>query len=197
MVSILWPLLVLAPGLTEGEVLGRVKAAYLAAGTLSVSVKLAGDSYPATADIQFQRPGKLRVKGRTGFETPYELLVLGDASWVFNAGKWTKMQGADLGIASIAGISGLAGSTLPPLLLNRPLYGMEVADKMVRAKVEKVGSAEAFVLNTRTQTVWVDAKTFYILRTKATAGGVTFDSSYGPTVVGKAIPADVFVAPKI
>ena len=192
MIGALIPPLILGKDVTQTEVLKRTEQAYASAKTLSVEAKLTSSHYSATAKIHFSSPNNLRVAGKTGFSSDYVLLVVKGKASVFNADKWEDLTSVDMGIASVTGISGTLGNTVPSFLLKPKFGGFAVANGNAVAKVEKIKGKPAYKLTNQFQEIWVDQKTFFIVQTKIGGATEPMIGIYGTTVVNAAIPASVF-----
>jgi outer membrane lipoprotein-sorting protein len=183
--------------LTEGQVFTRLKQAYGAAKTLKVQVKLAGSQNPATANIWFSRPDKLRVTGQSTFKSDYELLINGQDRWLKTGDAWSRVVSVEMGISSITGISGLTGTTVPSLLFRTSWGSLLLeGDGKREAKSEMLAGKKVYAIPTIGQKVWVDANSFFLVRTYARAGSFTYDARYRGTVVNEPVPPKVFVKPK-
>ena len=183
--------------LTEGQVFARMKQAYGAAKTLKVQVKLAGTKNPATANIWFSRPDQLRVTGQSTFKSSYELLINGQDRWLKTGDAWSRVVSVEMGISSITGISGLTGSTVPSLLF-RTSWGalLMEGDGKRTAKSEMLAGKKVYAIPAIGQKIWVDASSFFLVRTYTKAGSFIYDARYRGTVVNEPVPPKVFVKPR-
>jgi outer membrane lipoprotein-sorting protein len=183
--------------LTEGQVFARMKQAYGAAKTLKVQVKLAGTKNPATANIWFSRPDQLRVTGQSTFKSSYELLINGQDRWLKTGDDWSRVVSVEMGISSITGISGLTGSTVPSLLF-RTSWGalLMEGDGKRTAKSETLAGKKVYAIPAIGQKIWVDASSFFLVRTYTKAGSFIYDARYRGTVVNEPVPPKVFVKPR-
>ena len=189
--------LMVSPPLTEGQVFAKVRAAYTTAKTLKVEVKqVASDGEPATAKIQFSKPSNLRVTGTTLFGTPYDLVAKGGKCSVLNAGNWQDNQSTTIGIAMITGLSGMTGTIVPSLLTLGDQGMVTVINSSASVKPEKLNGKSVYHLHTRPVEMWVDAQSYFIVKTFSNFSNVSNVSVYGKTVVNQPIPASVFVKPK-
>ena len=183
--------------LTEGQVFARMKQAYGAAKTLKVQVKLSGTKNPATANIWYSRPDKLRVTGQSTYKSNYELLINGQDRWLKTGDGWSRVVSVDMGISSITGISGLTGTTVPSLLFRTSWGSLLLeGDGKQTAKSEMLAGKKVYVVPTIGQKVWVDASSYFIVRTYAKAGNFAYDARYRGTVVNESVPPKVFTKPR-
>lgn len=183
--------------LTEGQVFARMKQAYGAAKTLKVQVKLAGTKNPATANIWFSRPDQLRVTGQSTFKSNYELLINGQDRWLKTGDDWSRVVSVEMGISSITGISGLTGSTVPSLLFRTSWGSLLLeGDGKRAAKSEMLAGKKVYAIPAIGQKIWVDAISFFLVRTYTKAGSFIYDARYRGTVVNEPVPPKVFVKPR-
>lgn len=189
--------LVQAGPLSGSQVLKRSQAAYDAVSSLEETVRGDIGGSGADAHISFVRPGKLRVTGKSMFGAPYELLVTGGKTWVFNGGSWSTAQSPEMGIATITGISANTGTHVPAALLHASFGGLKSMQaspttvKLVNVRghsLYRVSATQPF-----STSLWIDAKTFFLVKSEMVAMGKTISLTFDPPVVNKPIPARRFV----
>lgn len=186
----------LAGAQTAEQVIAKCQKAYDSVKTLKQEAAGSGSGASATATIWFSRPGNLRVTGRTLFRTPYDLISTPKETWLLTNGEWAKVKDVENGIATITGVSANTGSIVPSALMHTRwsnLKGFVAADTKVAR--EKLGSGSVFRLSTKRQfsfTLWIDAKSYFIVKTQLEMRGQKIEVNYQPPVVDKAIPASRF-----
>lgn len=195
MVATTLVLLILAPpvAMTEGQVLDQVKKAYTSVKTLSVSAKLDHPQFEAKCDIRFQAPGNLRVTGSALGGQPFDLLAIASKTWLKTSGKWDPQESPEMGIASITGISGGTGALVPALLMKVDWGSIVLKKGAAPASPSDYKGTSVYVIHGLHNRIWVDAKTFFILRDRTEHSGLVMDVMYGETVKDKPIPASTFV----
>lgn len=152
-------------------------------------------SYAGTAHVWFSRPARLRVSGVTMFGTKYDLVSEGSSVWVSNL-SWRKMENVERGIASITGISANAG-TLVPAMLTHSVWGSlmpEIAGKWTVTS-ESVKGRRLLKMQGTTpylSTTWLDAKTYFVVRTETISMGRTIKVAFSPPKIDLPIPASRF-----
>ena len=167
--------------LTAPQVLERCKKAYGALksykGTTLVVTKatIGGtkQTFATSANIEFVRPGKIRVEGKMMTMGGFIFISDGAQTWqktqIMNGGKWQKAQNIEMAIATFTGTSQNAATAIPALLVNvnwgNPFGPTLRADKVRR---EMVGKAVALRLEATSAigrvTYWIDPRTFLLTR---------------------------------
>ncbi len=182
---------------TGPQVLQRVQKAYDSLRQLEVDVTGEISGTRGTSKISFQRPGKMRVSGTSMFGSDYDLLVNGKATWLKAQGAWEKVESPEMGIASITGISANAGTLIPSLLFHTKWGGIShlsgVPGKVSKEKQKGQNVLRVDAKGQMPMTLWVDAKTYLLVRTQMSAMGHTITVTFGPHKVNSAIPSGRFV----
>ena len=185
-----------APLPTAAEIFARTRKAYDAVRTFEQDAASTMNGSKATARISFSRPDRLRVSGKTLFDSPYDLVSDGKVTQVFNAGAWQTVGTVDLGIAMITGISGQAGTLVPSSLLRTSWSNLAAAD-LTKASVAREmlnGRPVLRVQNPVPQptTTWIDAKTGFVVKTRMVLGTYVNTIVFSTPKVNGTIPASRF-----
>ncbi len=182
--------------LTAPEILQRSQKAYDAARTFEQNVTGEIGGSKGTARIAFVRPGRLRVGGSTLFGRKYDLLADGKSTWVLNGGSWNPVQNAEMGIATITGISAMTGTFVPGTLLRLTSCGLfPETGRSHTVKIETVKGRKFYRLTSAKpfpETLWIDATTFFVARTEADLMGRKSVVTFAPPKVNGTIPASRF-----
>ncbi|MEZ0325902.1 MAG: hypothetical protein ACAH95_08340 [Fimbriimonas sp.] len=131
------------------------------------------------------------------FGSKYDLVANGSTIWLLSAGNWAKVEKIESGIASITGISANAGTHIPAMLMHTA-WGAPFPEKGVGVtiKAEQLAGRNTYHLQAKDQMkrdVWVDAKTYFLIKTTTEVMGRTIVTTYGTPKVNQAIPANRFV----
>lgn len=150
-----------------------------------------------TAHISFVRPNRLRVAGKSLFGSPYDLVSDGRATWIDISGNWTKQQNAEMGIASITGISGNAGTMVPSTLLHARWGSFSgLSQTKLAVSTDKVNGRPTYRIRSTggaiPTTLWIDAGSSFLVKTSADAFGRTITVDFAPPKVNRPIPASRF-----
>lgn len=204
---------------TGQQILQRCQKAYDSVRTLDETVKASTGGRPGgTAHILFQRPGKLRVSGTTMFDSKYDLVSSGGTTWVNtststallppdnatgnfkrvvqNDGPWQKEQSAEMGIASITGISGTAGTNVPALLLHTSWGTLATSASTLTVASDTVNGHATYRVSMTTpftRSIWIDKKTFFLVKITQSLGGYNSAVTFGTPHINRPIPAKAFI----
>jgi outer membrane lipoprotein-sorting protein len=201
MVSIAFVVVAAARGAFAGQLpsgaslLSKCQAAYDRVQTLDETVNSAAGSNVATAHIQFKRPGMLKVSGKTLFGSDYVLLCNGKSTSVLNSGFWSDVASPEMGIATITGISGMAGTTVPAALFHTNWGGIQGMAEPVQVKKELVGGRSTYRLSSASptkQSLWIDAKSYFIVKSTTFVMEQTLTVSFAPPVLNRPISPSLF-----
>lgn len=181
---------------TGTQLLDRCQRAYRSVKTFEQTTtgQIAGNK--GTAHIWFSRPGKMRVSGDTMFGSKYDLLSVGNQTWLENGSGWEKVENLEMGVASITGISGNAGTHVPAALAGISWGALsQLRQGSLKVTKAKLGGKDTFLLTATkpfTMKVWIDAKTsFYVrMETKVAANNIVVD--FATPKVNAPIPAARF-----
>lgn len=194
--------LVQTPGkaLTASQIAARCREAYGAlqsyqGTTLGTTEAVTGSprTYHTSADIQFVRPGKIRVEGTDMSGRPFAYIADGASAYDKNlvtGDVWQKNQSVEMAIARVTGTAQSSAATIPALLLNLKLQdslapanilASEVREDAVDGKPCYLVTASLVTATTATsRSFWVDEKTFLLRRwhtdISATALGTAVES---------------------
>lgn len=182
--------------ISAAQILAKCQKAYDSVTTFQQDARATTRGTPTTAQFWFSRPGKLHVIGVSLPGSKYELIVNGGSAEVFNAGQWQKVDSPDIGLANLMGVSGSAATNVSALLLHTKWGGLSPAS-VAKYKVseEKVRGYDCYKLEGNEQlktTVWIDKKTFFLVRTNATVMKFVIDVEYGKAKINKPIPNSRF-----
>jgi outer membrane lipoprotein-sorting protein len=183
--------------LTSVQVLKKSQLAYDSVTTFEQDATGTITGQTGTAHFSFKRPGQLRVTGKSLFGSPYGLLVLGKSTEVLNVNRWKTEPSPQIGIAAITGISASAGTNLSSILLKTSQNLLTVlANSSPTVKLETLEGRPTYHLSTDAVSnidLWIDAKTFFVVKTSTKAGPYSIAVKYGPPKVNQPIPASRFV----
>lgn len=178
------------------KILKRSQAVYDSVKTLDENVTGSIRPGSGTAHILFQRPGKFRITGKTMFGPKYELICDGHRTWVFSAGKWSELQSLQMGVASITGISANAGTMIPTVLSHLQMgIGLDPAAGPFTVAKEKINGHGAYRLHKNSPfplDMWIDAKSYLLLRTTANFGGRSLTVVFAKPKLNGPIPSKTF-----
>lgn len=198
MLNFMLPLALPLKPLTAEEVLLRSQKAYDTVKTFEQSVVGQLDTMKGTANISFSRPGKLRVDGKPMFlaTAKYDLVSTAQGTWVFNAGSWNQVASADLGIASITGISANAGMLVPATLTHSKWGSVGGLFKSKSTLTnETVGGRKLLCVKGTepfTMSIWIDPVSYFVVRTEMTTMGRKITVVFSPPKVNQPISASRF-----
>jgi outer membrane lipoprotein-sorting protein len=196
-------LLILSPGAaqakppTAAQVLQRCQQAYDSVRTLQQNTTATLGASKGTAQISFVRPGKLRVTGQSIFPGKYDLVADGRTTWVYNGNAWNQVQNAEMGIATITGISANAGTLVPATLLHTNWGGAIQTLRKTKATVKKakLGGRDTYCVvgNTGAATkLWIDAKSFFLVKSEMSIMDNTIVVKFDPPKINQPIPDSRF-----
>jgi outer membrane lipoprotein-sorting protein len=186
----------LAPGLTGAEVLQRCEHAYKSMKSLDVMVTAVDRKAHTSAHVQFVRSGKLAVSGTAVTGKPYRLVSNGKTTWVLKKGKWSKLPNAEFGIATITGPSGTTGTVIPALLLQTDWGNLDtILTERIAIGTATIGGRKCYRLSAKlgpSESVFVDASTYYLVRTRSAPSGESITVDFGKHKVNVPIPDAAF-----
>ena len=174
--------------------------------TSTSAAAMGGMSLPlqATARIEFQRPGAMRVDGTDTFNHTYGFAVAPGQAMLFTNGSWTKEASPDLALAAVTATAQGTATTVPALLLHTiwgypfgPLgYTPNVgAEAIAGRKCYRIAKALAGMV----EIFWIDKKTGLVVKeqAQATLGGihVVTNRTYKYEAINRPIEPSVFVMP--
>ncbi len=180
---------------SSAQIVARCQKAYDSVQTLEVVVNALTGKTPTTAHFYFARPGKFRVTGRTTFGTKYDLLIKNKVVNVYSADKWQTADTAEMGVATLTGTSGSAITNVSSLLLHTAWGSLSPDLKKSKVVEEKQNGRDCYRLEDKGElktSVWIDRKTFFLVRTNAKVMGFQIDIEYGQPIINKPIPAAKF-----
>jgi outer membrane lipoprotein-sorting protein len=191
------------PGLTGQQILARCQKAYDSVQTFEQDVRadMTGQAgtKPASAHISFNRPNQLRVSGNTMFGSTYDMVSDGKATWVQNIGSWSKSSNVGMGIAAITGISANAATAVPSIFFHCDWNFIKAAAHApVTSSSAKLGGQDAYLVKisaTIPMSIWIDKKTFFLLKTEASVMSRTIVVEFSPPKVNRPIPPNRFKKP--
>ena len=155
---------------TAVQILASCQKAYDSVRTFEQDVSSVSGGMKGSAHIIFSRPGNLRAGGQSLFGQKYDLIVKGNSASVYNVGSWSDGQTAEMGLATVTGLSGMAPTPVSAFLLHTK-WGALASDADVHYKVhsDKVGDADTFRLDADKpwkSSIWIDKKTRFLVKTK-------------------------------
>ncbi len=148
-----------------------------------------------TAHIRFMRPGMLRVSGRSMFGSEYDMVSNGKTTEVNAGGTWEPQPSAELGIAAITGISGNAGTYVPTTLVHASYVSISTLmpdAKVTKETVNDVPTFHAKLRGPASVDFWINAKTYFIVKSSMTVGTTSIVVIYDTPLVNYPIPVKVF-----
>jgi hypothetical protein len=181
--------------LTGPEVLNRCQRAYARLRTLDETVTATQSNARGSAHIRFKRPGMLVVTGMTLLGSPYELLCTGGSTSIFNSGRWTPAGSPEMGLAMAASLSGGAAMMVPAALLHTAWGALNASGGSVRLAKESLGRRKTYRIETSSPlsgTLWIDAKTYLIVKSAVNLTGKPTVITFGPAVVDRPIASSAF-----
>jgi outer membrane lipoprotein-sorting protein len=179
------------------QIIKRCQAAYDSVQTLEEDVaSSAGTTGNGSAHISFQRPGKLRITGKTLFGQAYDVLAIGSQSFIKNPSVWQNAQSPEMAIATVTGVSGAACAGVPAQLLHTSWYEI-VPDSRAHYKVfaDSIRGIRCYRLDVAGQnprSLWFDKRTGFYVKTSSTIFGQKLVVDFAPPTVNKPIPASRF-----
>ena len=199
-----------AEGLTPAQVMQRCQQAYDGLHTYQVTVTVdtttganASRNYHTTADIKFERPGKIQASGTSMMGGHYGYLSDGTSTIQNISGNRSKAESAEMAIAGATGIAMSAATTIPALLLHtqwgypfssRETYSPKVATDTVGGHpCYRVSGSNGF----EDMICWVDKKTFLLRRYATTAAALHMhkDEVFSGERINAALPDGTFQMP--
>lgn len=168
-----------AQKLTGAQVIAKCKQAYAGLksydGVSQVSVVTqqgnAPVKYNTSAHIQFARPNRIRVGGRSLFGSNYAYLSNGSKTWqALTPNNWQEVKNTEAAIAGATGISMSAGTTIPAILLNTRwgnafITTMQPDPAVVQDKLNGKTVYRARLSNKQGELIlWIDPKTFLMVK---------------------------------
>lgn len=186
-----------APTPSASEIFRRMQKAYDSVRTFEQDVKGGIGDQQGTAHISFSRPGRLRASGNTlGGFSKYDLLCDGKSTWVLNGGSWSKVESPEMGVATITGVSGNAGTLVPAMLLHTTWGSLSpLLAKESTVVLQTVDGKKTFVIRGAkpyASITWIDAASFFVVRTETKVMDRTITVVFAPPKVDKAIPSSRF-----
>ena len=112
-------------------------------------------------------------------------------------GQWATQSSPELGIAAITGVSANAGMGVPSLLFHTSWGWGHISETAQSSTVTKVtlSGKSAFKIAMGGQlplTIWIDAKTHFVMKSEMSAMGKTIVVTCQPPLVNRPIPASAF-----
>ena len=199
-----------AEALTPAQVIQHCEAAYDGLHTYQVTVNVdttsgarAPRDYHTTANILFQRPGKIQASGTSMMGGHYGYLSDGTTTIQNIAGNRSKVESQEMAIAGATGIAMHAATTVPCLLLHTKFgypfslhetYSPAVATDTVGGHpCYRVSGSNGF----EDMICWVDKKTFLLRRYATTSAMLHLhkDEIFSGERINAVLPAGTFQMP--
>ena len=199
-----------AEDLTPAQVMQKCQQAYDALHTYQVTVAVdttsgerAPRNYHTTADILFQRPGKIQASGTDMMGGHYGYLSDGTDTIHSIGGNRSKVESAEMAIAGATGIAMSAATTIPALLLHTqwgyPFSPAETYTPTMAA--DTVGGHPCYRVSgsngVEDMICWVDKKTFLLRRYATTSAMLHLhkDEVFSGERINAPLPASTFQMP--
>lgn len=201
---------VYAADLTPAQVMEHCQQAYDGLHTYQVTVNVdttsganASRNYHTTADIKFQRPGKIQASGTNMMGGHYGYLSDGTSTIQNISGHRSKVESTEMAIGGATGIAMSAATTIPALLLRTQWgYPFSPAETYSpKMATDTVGGHPCYRLSgsngIEDMICWVDKKTFLLRRYATTSA--TFhmhkDEVFSGERINAPLPAATFQMP--
>ncbi len=199
-----------AEGLTPAQVMQHCQQAYDGLHTYQVTVNVdttsganASRNYHTTADIKFQRPGKIQASGTDMMGGHYGYLSNGTDTIHSIGGHRSKAENAEMAIAGATGIAMHAATTIPALLLHTQWgYPFSPAETYSpKMATDTVGGHPCYRVSgsngVEDMICWVDKKTFLLRRYATTSAMLHLhkDEVFSGERINAPLPADTFQMP--
>lgn len=185
-------------GPTGKEILLKCQKAYDSVSSFEQDSRGTIRGNTGTAHIVYVKPGKLRASGSTMFSATqkYDLICDGKSVSLFMNGSWSQPEGPEMGVATITGLSGNAGTMVESALLHTAWGSfMQLANGPSKVFNDKVDGRPVFRIETKQaipMTFWIDAKTYFIVKTESTVMNSKILVTYSQPRVNQPIPASRF-----
>jgi outer membrane lipoprotein-sorting protein len=204
------PLFAQTPPLSGADILAKSQAAYDALTSYSCHVVASGtgvgtQTFSATADIAFVRPGELSATGTTMANTPYAFVTNGASSSITANGTTAPAQSVEAGLASVTGIGLQAPTLVSALLLHTKwaaMYapGQTVSNTITTQLINGRPCYEVDVLYPIKRAFWVDMQTFLLAQvatriTVGQLGTLHFLQTITNSQINPTIPSSAFNVP--
>lgn len=187
---------------TAEEAIRRCQKAYDSVQTFEEEIAGRDPSgFRGTAHILFVRPGKFRVTGAFGDKSPYDLIVDGGSTWISCDTGEGKVKDREDAFRAVGPPSEMAAEIVPSMLLHFGYWQFNpvvVGGSGWTVAADSGGGRKLLRLHGTIPsniTLWLDAKTYFLVQSKASDAGSLVTVTYAPPIVDKPIPDDRFKVP--